>query len=64
MTPQVIETRPWHKVEATFLTGANPRHQAFGFSSTQPRLSNGDQRRILAGFRLLKLAGEATTPVL
>ncbi len=65
MTPQVIETRPWHKVEATFLTG--PRTRVIKLSVFRPR-SRVFPMEISGEFWLdsvsLKLAGEATTPVL
>lgn len=65
MTPQVIETRPWHKVEATFFTG--PRTRVVKLSVFRPR-SRVFPMEISGEFWMdsisVKLAGEATTPAL
>ena len=62
-TPSVIETRPWHKVEVTFMTGAQT--QVIKVSVFRPR-SRVFPMEISGEFWLdsvsLKLAGGATAP--
>ncbi len=65
MTSSVIETRPWHKVEVTFMTG--PRTQVLKLSVFRQR-SRVFPMEISGEFWLdsvsLKLAGGAKTPAL
>jgi hypothetical protein len=63
MTPPVVETRAWHKVELTFITGAHT--QVVKLSVFRPR-SRVFPMEISGEFWLnsvsIKLAGGATTP--